>query len=80
MPLDVAEAGAEVSGIATRLSEDGNPNLRGDVLTAVLLAGAGVSAAATLVKINLSAAGVAGADERLDRTQKLVDNTAKAEV
>ncbi len=80
VPLAVAEAGAKVAGIAVRLAEDGNPNLRGDALTAVLLAGAGTRAAASLVEINLSAAGTAETDGRLDRAQKLADNAAKIEV
>ena len=69
IPLAVAEAGVEVSNIASRLVEDGNPNLRGDALTATLLAGAGVRAAVSLVEINLSAAGIAEADGRLDRAR-----------
>ncbi|MDQ4105584.1 MAG: cyclodeaminase/cyclohydrolase family protein, partial [Actinomycetota bacterium] len=48
VPLAIAEAGTEVSELADRLAKDGNPNLRGDAVTAVLLAGAGVRAAATL--------------------------------
>ncbi len=80
VPLAVAEAGAEVAGIAARLAEDGNPNLRGDALTAVLLAGAGTRAAASLVEINLSAAGIAGTDGRLGRAQKLTGDTAEAGV
>ena len=57
VPLSIAGIGAEVAGIATRLAEEGNPNLRGDAVTAVALAGAGVRAAATLVEINVSAGG-----------------------
>ncbi len=71
VPLSVAEAGAEVSGLAARLAEDGNPNLKGDAITAVLLAGAGIRAAATLVEINLLAAGIA--DGRLERARELVE-------
>ena len=55
VPLSIAEIGAEVSGIAARLAEEGNPNLRGDAVTAAALAGAGVRAAITLVEINASA-------------------------
>ena len=54
VPLAVAEAGAEVYDIAARLVENGNPNLRGDSITAALLAGAGVRAAVSLIEINLS--------------------------
>jgi formiminotetrahydrofolate cyclodeaminase len=74
VPLAVAEAGDEVVGIASRLAEEGNPNLEGDALAAVLLAGAGVRAAAKLVEINLSAAGAD--DDRLKRANDLVDTTA----
>jgi formiminotetrahydrofolate cyclodeaminase len=76
VPLAVAEAGDEVVGIASRLAQEGNPNLEGDALAAVLLAGAGVRAAARLVEINLSAAGVE--DGRLRRANDLVDTTAAA--
>ena len=34
VPLSIAEIGAEVSGIAVRLAEEGNPSLRGDAVTA----------------------------------------------
>ncbi len=74
VPLAVAEAGSEVAGIASRLAQEGNPNLRGDALAAVLLAGAGVRAASTLVGINLSTANVD--DDRLRRANGLVDATA----
>lgn len=55
VPLSIADIGAEVSGNAARLAEEGNPNLRGDAVTAAVLAEAGVRAAATLVGINTSA-------------------------
>ena len=69
VPLEVAEVGAEAAEIATRLAKDGNPNLRGDALVAVLLAEAGTQAAVTLVKINLSAAGAE--DGRLNHARQL---------
>jgi methenyltetrahydrofolate cyclohydrolase len=74
VPLAVAVAGSEVAGIAARLSQEGNPNLRGDALAAVLLAGAGVRAASALVGINLSTANMD--DDRLRRADSLVDTTA----
>jgi methenyltetrahydrofolate cyclohydrolase len=74
VPLAVAEAGSEVASIASRLAEEGNPNLEGDALAAVLLAGAGVRAAAALVGINLSSANVD--DDRLRRANSLVNKTA----
>jgi formiminotetrahydrofolate cyclodeaminase len=70
VPLTIGEIGAEVAGIAARLAEDGNPNLRGDAVAAVELAGAGVRAAATLVEINISAGGAD--DGRLARASELV--------
>jgi formiminotetrahydrofolate cyclodeaminase len=76
VPLAVAEAGNEVAAIASRLVEDGNPNLKGDALAAVLLADAGVRAASALVGINLSSANVD--DDRLRRANSLVDTTAAA--
>jgi methenyltetrahydrofolate cyclohydrolase len=74
VPLAVAEAGSEVAAIASRLVKEGNPNLEGDAMAAVLLAGAGVRAAAKLVQINLSSANVD--DDRLRRANSLADNTA----
>ena len=74
VPLAVAEAGSEVAAIASRLAEEGNPNLKGDAMAAVLLASAGVRAAAKLVQINLSSANVG--DDRLNRANSLVDMTA----
>jgi formiminotetrahydrofolate cyclodeaminase len=76
VPLAVAEAGSEVANIASRLAEEGNPNLRGDALAAVLLAEAGVRAAAALIGINLSTANVE--DDRLGKANSLVDATAAA--
>ena len=69
VPLSVAEVGAEVAGNAGRLAEAGNPNLRGDAVTATILARAAVHAAATLVEINVSAG---GADDRLTRVNQLL--------
>ena len=69
VPLSIAGIGAEVAGDAARLAEEGNPNLRGDAVTAVFLAGAGVRAAAALVEINISAGGAD--DGRLSRAAEL---------
>jgi formiminotetrahydrofolate cyclodeaminase len=74
VPLAVAEVGNEVAGIAARLVEEGNINLVGDAIAAVLLAEAGVRAAVTLAEINLSAANLD--DDRLGRANELVDETA----
>ena len=77
VPLSVAGIGAEVAGIAARLVEEGNPNLRGDAITAVALAGAGVRAAATLVEINVSAGGAD--DGRLTRAAEFRATAAAQE-
>jgi formiminotetrahydrofolate cyclodeaminase len=77
VPLSVAGIGAEVAGIAARLVEGGNPNLRGDAVTAAVLAGAGVRAAAALVEINLSAGGAD--DGRLSRVAELRATAAAAQ-
>ena len=77
VPLSIAEVGAEVAGNAARLAEEGNPNLRGDAVTAAVLAGAGVRAAATLVEINVSAGGAG--DDRLSRVDQLLATTAVAQ-
>lgn len=55
VPIQIVEAGVEVAGLAARLADEGNPNLRGDAATAALLAAAGARAAAGLVAINLAA-------------------------
>ena len=74
VPLAVAEVGNEVADIAARLVEEGNTNLVGDAITAVLLAEAGVRAAVTLAEINLTSANLD--DDRLGRANELVDKTA----
>ena len=74
MPLAVAEIGNEVAALAARLVKEGNPNLEGDALTAVLLSDAGVRAAGKLVEINLSTANLDG--DRLGKANRLIDTTA----
>ena len=69
VPLRVAEIGAQVAALATRLAARGNPNLRGDAVTAALLAEAGTRSACALVRINLSGA---ESDERLARVACLL--------
>jgi formiminotetrahydrofolate cyclodeaminase len=77
VPMAIVEVGAETADIAARLvTEDGNPNLKGAAMAAVLLAEAGVRAATALVKINLSAAGIE--DGRLNRADELADTAAAA--
>jgi formiminotetrahydrofolate cyclodeaminase len=56
VPMDIMELAACVVRLAARLAADGNPNLRGDVLSAAELAAGGARAAAVLVAINLAGA------------------------
>ncbi len=77
VPLSIAEVGVEVAGKAARLVEEGNPNLRGDAVTAAALAKAGVRAAATLVEINVSTGGAD--DDRLSRVDQLLATMAAAQ-
>ncbi|WP_244299854.1 cyclodeaminase/cyclohydrolase family protein [Rubrobacter xylanophilus] len=52
VPLEMARVGTRVARIASRLVREGNPNLKGDAVAAVLLAEAGVRVAAELVRAN----------------------------
>jgi methenyltetrahydrofolate cyclohydrolase len=54
VPMQVVELAAQVARLAAAIVADGNQNLRGEAITALLLAEAGVGAAATLVGINLA--------------------------
>ena len=62
--LEIAKAGAEAATLATRLAVEGKPSIRGDAVTAVLLAEAATRSAAHLVALNVDAG---GCDERLVR-------------
>jgi len=68
VPLELAECAVEVTQLANRLAEEGNPTLRGDAMTAALLATAATKAAANLVEINLEAR---PEDERIARARTL---------
>lgn len=76
VPLAVAEIGSSVAGLAARLAERGNPNLRGDAIAAALLAEAGTRAAATLVAINTAQSGPG--DERAARADDFAAAAAAA--
>ena len=54
VPLEMATIGMSVLDVAADVARRGNPNLRGDALTACLLAQSAVQAAAALVELNLS--------------------------
>jgi methenyltetrahydrofolate cyclohydrolase len=70
VPLAIAEAALDIASLAAEVTERGNPNLRGDVVTAALLAEAAVRATANLVEINLA---TREDDERLARAREVVE-------
>lgn len=55
VPLQICELAGQTATLAARLATDGNPNLRGDAITAALLADAAARSAASLVRINITA-------------------------
>jgi formiminotetrahydrofolate cyclodeaminase len=58
VPVEISRLGADVAELGARLLTSGaNPNLRGDCLTALLLAESATRAAAELASINASAHG-----------------------
>jgi formiminotetrahydrofolate cyclodeaminase len=72
--MEVAETGAEVAALAAAVAAEGNPNVRGDAVTAALLAAAGSRAAAALVRINLADA---EGDDRPARAEHLAAGAAR---
>jgi formiminotetrahydrofolate cyclodeaminase len=72
VPLEMATLGLDVLGLAVAVARQGNPHLRGDALTACLVAQAAVRAAAVLVQLNLPDPG----DPRRVRAREL-DDTAR---
>lgn len=54
VPMRLVELAAPVADLAASLSANGNPALRGDAITAALLAQAAARCAATLISINLA--------------------------
>ena len=75
IPMEVLELAAQTARLAARLAADGNPRLRGDAITAALLAQAGARSAATLVSINLAAL---PGDDRPARAEELLSEIASA--
>jgi methenyltetrahydrofolate cyclohydrolase len=58
VPLEIAEAAAQVARLATGVAAGGNPNLRGDAVTAAYLAEAAARSAAALVDVNVRLGGL----------------------
>jgi formiminotetrahydrofolate cyclodeaminase len=75
VPMRILELAAAVAEMASALAADGKPALRGDALTAVLLAHAAARSAAILMRIDL--AGAPG-DPRLDRAERLLARIAQS--
>lgn len=73
VPMRLVELGVESAKLARELAANGNQALRGDAITAGLLAEAGARAAAALVRINLESM---AADSRLARLDKLLAELA----
>lgn len=77
VPLRIAEAGAQVAGLGACLAaEGGDPDLRGDAVTAALLAEAAVRSAVCLVRINVELGGLGG--DLLDRADRCVEEATEA--
>jgi formiminotetrahydrofolate cyclodeaminase len=76
VPLEIATTGVAVLDVAADVVRRGNPNLRGDALTACLLAQAGVQAATALVELNVPD----GEDSRRVRASELADAARHASV
>ena len=78
IPLEIAALGARVAGLAARVAEAGNPNLRGDAVTGAVLAAASARSAGGLVDINV---GLGGLDPELSRraAQAVADAADAAE-
>jgi formiminotetrahydrofolate cyclodeaminase len=58
IPEEMTRIAAELAGMAARLAGEGNPNLRGDSISAALLAEAAARSAACLVDINVTLGGL----------------------
>jgi formiminotetrahydrofolate cyclodeaminase len=75
IPMEVLELAAPTARLAARLAAHGNPRLRGDAITAALLAEAGARAAAVLVSINLA---MLPGDDRPARAEALLSEVTRA--
>jgi methenyltetrahydrofolate cyclohydrolase len=58
VPGEMAEIAAQVAGMAATVAGAGNPNLRGDSMSAAVLAEAAARSAAALVDINVALGGL----------------------
>jgi formiminotetrahydrofolate cyclodeaminase len=74
VPLETAEAAARVAELAAETARVGNLHLKGDSVSAAMLAEGASRAAARLVEINLAG----GVDPRLDRAAEAIRRAATA--
>jgi formiminotetrahydrofolate cyclodeaminase len=75
VPIEIAEAAADVATLAALAAELGDAAYRADAAVASVLAAAGARAASHLVAINL---GVQAGDERLGRVRATEEAAAEA--
>lgn len=75
IPLQIAEACADVADLAAALAESGKADLQPDARTAAVLAAAATRSAALLVEANL---GATPADKRVGRARALAEGAAAA--
>ena len=73
-PLEIAEAAAEVTLLAADAAAHARGGVRGEAITAAVLAAAAVAACVPMVELNL---GGAGADPRLARVRALADRARR---
>jgi len=74
-PLRIAEAAADVAGLAALVAEHAEPALRADAVAAGFVAAGCARAAAELVAVNLT---VSADDERVRRVELLAEEAARA--
>src|SRR3954452_13812973 len=75
IPLEIAEAAADVAALAAGVAEHGEASVRADAATAGALALAGARGAAILVEVNLT---TTSGDDRVARARELVADAESA--
>ena len=75
VPLEIADAAANVASLAAAVAEGGAPSLRADAAIAASLSLAAAQGARVLVEVNL---GTTSADERVTEAHELVAATSAA--
>jgi methenyltetrahydrofolate cyclohydrolase len=78
IPEEMTQIAARVAGMAARMAAEGNPNLRGDSLSAAILAEAAARSAACLVDINVGLGGL-GSDRSLRAAQAVATARSAAQ-